>query len=628
MQYELNLRDYLRIFKKRKNIILLTFIIATVIGIFLSKIKKEEEPLYKAIATVKVEKRRIIGGFATETIINPGDIMSSETKFIKSFPILRNVAIKLNMIKEESKEEDINKAISQLQNMIDTERVENTNMIRIIAISKDPEKACQVANTVAESYIEYNIFEKTRQYKQEREFIEEQLLSLEKKLYQTEEKLKEFDESSKNIKIAEPIRQKLVELEFKLQELLQQFTEKHPKVIQLREQIKQIESQLNNFSDKELDYARLQREIEVNKNLYRLLKEKLEEARIKESQRVPDISIVTPATVPMRSINLPEVTSKNILIAPILGLFLGLVFAFIFETLDTSIGTIDDLERITNLVVLGVVPPILFDKGKSRLFLFFKKRFYKDQKSDIRKIALFSGFNPKSHQTEAFRNIYTNLKLKENKKIITITSSATGEGKTVISCNLSLTIAQTHLKTLLVCADLRKSTFDNIFGIKNKPGFSDLLMDLVDLKSAVKNITDIILGEIGFEDGLNIYGMDSLYILPSGSYVSNPVELFIDALKIKNLFTKIKEEFDVIILDAPPILPVADVSLIAPYTDTTILVYETGKVSRDALKRAKSQLEQVGAKIGGIVLNNTKPQTEPLEIYPYKIYKKAYQDTH
>ncbi|MEM7817127.1 MAG: GNVR domain-containing protein, partial [Candidatus Aenigmatarchaeota archaeon] len=436
-QYELSLHDYIRIFKKRKILIFLTFFFVSILSFIYSQ--KEEEPIYQATAIVKVESRRTIAGLLTESIIyNPGDLMASETKLIKSFPIMKEAAIRLGMCKEDSLPEKINEAVIDLQSMVNTELVGNTNMIKIIATSKDPYKAMEISNTVAQAYINYNLFEKARQAKQEKEFIEEQLSILEAKLKEIEDKIKGFNEEVKDIKLVEPLQSKLIDLEFKLSELLQKYTEKHPRVIEIKERIAQLEAQLKGLSSKQLEYARLEREAEVNKKLYSMLKEKLEEARISESQKVPDVSIVNPAIMPEAPIRPNK--KINVIVGAFLGLILGFVLAFIFETIDTSLGTIEEIEKTTKLIVLGVVPSINFRKISKRKFLFFRELLFSKRISekDKRLVCLFSHYYSSSNIAEAFRNIYTNLKLDKTKKTVLITSSIPSEGKSFVASNLAI----------------------------------------------------------------------------------------------------------------------------------------------------------------------------------------------
>ena len=636
-QYELNLRDYLRIFRKRRSTIVITFILVTVLSAFY--LSKHEE-VYKATATIKIEERKTIAGLLTEWIVyNPADVLESESKFITSFPVITNVGVALNKVPKDWFEhpnnidsnqikpehvEELNRIVSELQGEVETERVANTNMIKIVANSGNPKEAMDLANSVAQVYLASNLKEKNRQATQEREFIEDQLKTIENKLRSMEENLRQYGQGVGQIKISEPIEQKLTELQFKLTELLQKYTEKHPQVIQLKDQIKFMEAQVHGISGQQLEYSRLTREVEVNKKLYSTLKEKLEEARISEAQKVSAVSIVNPAVLPTSPVTGDN--SLKIVMGAFLGLILGVALAFIFETLDTSIGTIEDVENVIKLPVLGVVPPIESDfKAQRGIVGRIKDRFNPKEKTDAeeRFVHLFSHYQPQSPTTEAYRNIHTNLKLSPARKTILITSSGPREGKSSVACNLALVMAQIGLKTVLVSADLRRPILAKVFGIKREPGLNELIMGTVGLDSALNNITDILLGEIGLEDIRKTPGIENIWILPTGHLPPNPVEI-LESKVLVEIIEKLKSRFDVVILDAPPVLPVTDSSLLAPKVDCVVLVYEIGRTSREGLMRAKVQLESAGGKIAGVVLNHTQTQTEGISPYPYYHKYKYY----
>jgi capsular exopolysaccharide synthesis family protein len=625
-EYELNLRDYLRIFRKRKLVIIVCFFAAIIISlVYLSR----QPVFYKASATVKIEERKTVTGLMTEWVAyTPADVMESQTKIITGFPVMKRVALKLGMINENSSELEINEAVTRVQGSIETERVGFTNIISIIATTDSPEGAMMLANTVAEACVEENLLDKSKQARSARQFIEEQLGSLENRLQQAEDQLKQFSDEVKDIKLAEPIQEKLMDLEFELGALLQQYTEKHPQVIQMRDQIRELEAQIQGFSGRELEYARLNREVEVNTKLYAMLKQKLEEARISEAEKVSDISIVDPAVMPTRAVS--HNINLGIIIGGIMGLILGITFAFIRETLDTSIGTIEDVESVVKLPVLGVIPSIEQETGKKmkgRLLSRWRRRFLSEPKkseSEENLARMIAHYQPKSPVTESFRNIRTNLKLSPTKKTVLVTSSSPREGKSTIVTNLGLVMAQTGAKTLLVSSDLRRPAISKSFGLKREPGFSELLTGSVDLEAVLKGTADIMLGEISVEEVVGkSTGIDNIWILPSGALPFNPSEI-LDSHKLLDVIEELKHRFDVIIFDSPPVLPVTDASLLASKLDCVVIIYEIGRTSRDALLRAKTQLESVGGKISGIILNHTQPQTEAIASYPYYRYKYRY----
>jgi capsular exopolysaccharide synthesis family protein len=147
----------------------------------------------------------------------------------------------------------------------------------------------------------------------------------------------------------------------------------------------------------------------------------------------------------------------------------------------------------------------------------------------------------------------------------------------------------------------------------------------INLESALRNITDVLLGDLGLEEIRKTPGIENIWILPSGELSANPVEL-LESKVLADIIVMLKQQFDVIIFDSPPVLPVTDASLLAPKVDAAIIVYEIGSTSREGLMRTKVQLEAVGAKIAGVVLNHTRPQTEVISPYPYYNKDKYYSE--
>ncbi len=624
-QYELNLRDYVRIFRRRRTAIIIIFILVMIGSSFYSR---GAAPVYEAVTTVKIEERKTVAGLLTEWImLNPGDMMESETKLIKGSLVLKKSALRLGLTGESSSEEDINKVVAELEEKISAERIGSTNIIKITAKSSIAPEAIEIANMVASVYIEENLLGKTLQARSTRQFIEEQLSSLEIRLKEKEDKLRDLSTRNANVTLAEPIQKKLAELQFELTGLLQKYTERHPNVIQARDQISELEKYVKGISNEDLAYGRLTREVDADKKLYSLLKEKLEEARITEAQKVGDISVVNPAVTALAAAG-PN-RAIGFIVGGILGIVLGFSSALILESLDTSIGTIEAVEEIMKVPVLGVIPSVRLkedSKIKNKLFLFLKRKIMQKQynsEEEERYTRLIVQYNSTSPIAEAYRNIHTNLKLDNSKRTLLIASSGPKEGKSTVLSNLGLAIAQTGIKTLLISSDIRRPILAKTFGVQKEPGLTEVLLGMVPFEEAVKNVTDFMLGDIGFEDIKKTPGVDNLWLLTSGQLPFNPAKI-LESKELASLIEDLKQRFDLLIFDSPPILPVTDAIIMASKIDTVIMVYEVGRTSRDALLRAKNQLDSAGAKIAGIVLNQTQSESTLDMVYPY-YYKYKYQ---
>jgi len=615
-QYELNLRDYARIFYKRKFVILACFLVSLVwSSVYLST----QPEIYKSSTTVKIVERKNIAGLLTEWIVyDPADMMSSQAKIITGFPTVKGVAERIGLINESIPVSEADRIVVGLQGKITAERVGATNLIKISAFSDSARGAMELANTVALVYVEQNLMEKRKQSSTARVFIEEQLNNLEKRLANGEEQVRQFGEDVPDIKLLDPFQEKLLAWEFEMSTLLQKYTDHHPRVVQLKEQIGDLQKQVKEVSGQDLEYAGLLREVEVNKKLYSLLKERLEEARIAEAQKVEDVSVVDPAVLPLSPVSSQK--GGRILVSGLGGLILGIALAFIMETLDTSMGTIEDVEELLGLPILGVIPSatrqIAEKKGVFGAVSYLLNRKKADSRLDECYIRLISHYEPTSPLAESYRHVRTSIRLTENQKCILVTSAGPGEGKSTIIANLGLIYAQKGLQTLLISTDLRRPVMAKTFGVKKDPGINELLSGTATLEDCLRGVTDMMMGEIPLQDIIKSPGLGNLTLLPCGHMTVNPAEM-LESREFAALLSEFKTQYDVILFDSPPVLSISDTSFLVPKVDMVVMCYEIGKTSRHALLRAKNQLDLLGANISGVILNHIAGETQSLESYPY-----------
>jgi tyrosine-protein kinase Etk/Wzc len=318
---------------------------------------------------------------------------------------------------------------------------------------------------------------------------------------------------------------------------------------------------------------------------------------------VEEVTIVRPAVEPSRPYNIP---SPMMIVATgiVMGLILGIVLAFGAEIFDTSMGTIEDVEESLQVPVLGVIPFL----GKEE-----KERLQGKISGADRTRGLIMHYDPKSLAAEAFRSLRTNLQfmsLEVKSKTFLITSSFVQEGKTLNVINLALSVAQAGEKVLLVEGDLRKPVIYKNFGLHRDPGLTDFVLGNYTWLEVVNNIADVMLGDFEIDDILRTPGLDNLHIVTAGTQPPNPSEI-LSSERFRTFVKEAAQHYDYVFIDAPPVLPVADATEIAPIVDGVVMVYTVGKIGRGVLKRAKSSLDNIDAKVLGVILNNVKPEVGP-----------------
>ncbi|MDQ0226803.1 CpsD/CapB family tyrosine-protein kinase [Metabacillus niabensis] len=219
----------------------------------------------------------------------------------------------------------------------------------------------------------------------------------------------------------------------------------------------------------------------------------------------------------------------------------------------------------------------------------------KDRKQifNLQNRSLISLTNPKSPIAEQFRTIRTNIQFSsvdEALQTIIVTSSGPGEGKSTNTANLAVVFAQQGKRVLLIDADLRKPTVHYTFRTENHVGLSNVLTR-----------------QLTLEEAISTTAQEKLWVLSSGPIPPNPSEL-LGSKNMQVLLEQAKEEYDVIVIDTPPVLAVTDAQILANLADGVVLVVSSGKTERDSAKKAKELLESAKAKILGVVLNNKKAE--------------------
>jgi tyrosine-protein kinase Etk/Wzc len=446
------------------------------------------------------------------------------------------------------------------------------------------------------------------------------------------------------------LRAELMRLEERKRQLLAYQREDAPEVTWIKEQIDRLVERFRRETRTALDLARgrkrvldgklarfpraeqtllqLRREVQVNAEAYEMLMRKHQEALIKEADKVQELSIVEvaaqaqPRRVPGRAL--------RALVGLVVGLLVGLVGAFLAETLDTSIGSIEDVEQYLALPVIGVVPHI--DRGEIRAAILGSNPGMADDPNLEGLSNLVTQFVPQSPVAEAFRSLRTNMEFSRIGKAgrtFLFTSASPSEGKSTTVANLGVAMAQMGMKTLVWDCDLRNPSLNRIFGVPREPGFTHVVLGMSRLDDVLHRFSEAFLGRIDMRSMLSSAGLENLHILAAGALPPNPSELLASPL-MNDFIVEIASRFDVILIDSPPVLPVTDAVVLATRVDGVVLVYQLGRIGRAVLRRAKTHLDNVRAAIRGIVLNDVKAEVSaytPEMQYIYHRYRRAPAET-
>jgi succinoglycan biosynthesis transport protein ExoP len=579
---------------------------------------------------------------------------------------------------EPSENEKETQLINGFLNKLKIEPIRNSRLVKIHFDSNSPQLSTQVSNTLAAAYIQQNLEARFVTTEQAKEWLTKQLEDLKAKVEKADEDLQAFAtqhdiislEEKENVtmqrltelnetltkaeaermakealykqtgdrnpdsipsilenKLIMDLKQAYIQLEAQYTKLSETFKPGYPEMVRLKSQMDTVQQRLDSeigkiiagikndyesslrkeallrqafqqqkakaleMKEKGIQYNILKREADTNREIYKGLLQRMKEAGVSAGITASNIQIVDQAELPIK----PYKPNKrlNLLLAAVVGLFLGVGMAFFFEYLDNTVKTPEDVEQLIRLPSFGMVPEI--SNGRRRRL----------EKGVSYPVELITYGHPKSMLSEAYRSVRTSILLsfseKPPKKIV-ITSPNPAEGKTTTAMNTAIALSQMGVQVLLIDADMRKPKIHKIFNHENGQGLSSFLSGNGDLASIVK------MSEV-----------PNLFYIPSGPIPPNPSELLGSSL-FKNMMESLEARFDHIILDSPPVLGFADSIILSTTVNGVIVTVLGGKTPRETLQRAKEVLQQVNAKILGVVINRVDIRRSDYGYYYYRYH--------
>jgi polysaccharide biosynthesis transport protein len=368
----------------------------------------------------------------------------------------------------------------------------------------------------------------------------------------------------------------------------------------------QQKAEANQMAGKLVEYNILKREAEGDKALYEGLMTKLKETAISAGLRSSNIRVVDPAMIP--SAPARPAKTRNVALAFLVGLVGGIGLALMREYLDNTVKTPDDVETLSRLPSLAVVPQFAGSNGSGKRYGLLKG--FSSNGHDKR-IELVAQHLPKSQISEAFRALRTSILLSQADhppQVILVTSALPREGKTTAAANLAVTLAQLGDSTVLVDADLRK------------PGVGRLLNmaggKYAGLSSYLAGVSSLDLVSVPHP------AIPNLVAIPTGPLPPNPADL-LSSHKLVEAIAELRTKFKFIVIDSPPIMAATDAVILSVHADGVLLVVRSGETPKEAFTRTRDLLNSVKSRILGVVLNAVDASA-PDYYYSYRYYPYSY----
>ena len=342
--------------------------------------------------------------------------------------------------------------------------------------------------------------------------------------------------------------------------------------------------------------ARLIQQVEISSRMATQLREEYQRARMAEAVEAGEVEIVDRA---VRAGLIDEGAPIKIAIGIFVGLLFGGGAAFLIEHLNTAIRRREDIEGILQVPGLAVIPQISGNGVSGRLRLPGRRN------GNGRGHALITVSNARSSEAEAYRTLRTNLIFSQaiqSLRTIVVTSPSPKDGKTTTAANLAVTFAHQGIRVLLIDCDLRKSRLHTLFGVSREPGLSQLILGQTSIREAVRPSS-----------------VDGLSFITSGVLPPNPSEL-LGSTRLRELVAQFATEYDIVIMDTPPIYVAADAQILSSLADGVLLVVRAGQTERQSAQESISRLANVGARVVGAVLNDPDHKVPAYGGYYYYNY--------
>lgn len=496
-----------------------------------------------------------------------------------------------------------------------SERGQKTGIIQLSMTGTNQQQVTAILNQIVISYVNQNQSRGTEETTKTLAFMETQIPLLKQKLEDSEAVFNEFRKEYGTIDVGQEagillgenaqIDAQLNELKLKKADLTTYYTEEHPLVIQINEQLavlnnrkQEIDNTIAGLPEIQREFLKLSEDTAINREIYLTLLKNYEQLKIVKAgqggfARIIDLPISTFNAIAPKKLQIMT-------LALLLGAMLGAILVLLRSLLRNVVKDPERLEAKTGIPVIATIPrsPLL-------------SRLSKNKKSADRMLA---HVDHNSLSYEAIKSLRTNLMFgmpreglaAQSAKVILITGESPGVGKSFISANLSEVFAQLNKKILVIDADMRLGELHKMFNMSQYNGLADYLMQDNSRLTQIDNIQkDNAVSNLGIADFIHPTAMDHIDFIPRGKHPHNPASLLMND-NFGQLMAELKSQYDYIIIDSPPVLAASDAMVLGQYADKVLMVTRYDDSIEGQLVYAVKQMTKSNIQVDGIILNDVQ----------------------
>ncbi|AVT58102.1 tyrosine-protein kinase Wzc [Pectobacterium versatile] len=494
------------------------------------------------------------------------------------------------------KQSDLSAINNLLGNFSVEDKGKSTGVLQLSLEGEDPATTNKILNSISQNYFKQNVERKSEEAGKSLAFLEEQLPSVRESLNEAENKLNKFRQQNDSVDLSleakavldttVSVESQLNELTFKEAEISKLYTREHPaykalleKRVTLEQERDKLNRRIGSMPKTQQEILRLTRDVQAGQDVYMQLLNKQQELSINKASTVGYVRIIDTAVTQPKPVK-PRKTLL-ILLSFILGGVVSVAFVAIKTLLHKGIESPEQLEEL-GINVYASVPLSEWQQKKDRALL------SRGKKGNTRSTELLAVGNPADLAIEAIRSLRTSLHfamMEAKNNVLMISGASPAIGKTFVSANLGAVVAQAGQRVLIVDCDMRKGYAHELMGCQGNDGLSDILS-----------------GQMPIEKGIRKTAIENMDFISRGQIPPNPSELLMH-IRFSEFIKWASENYDLVLLDTPPILAVTDAAIISRHAGTSLLVARFEVNTLKEIEVSIRRFEQNGAEIKGVILN-------------------------